>query len=101
TDIFPSLSLTHEKPELDLISRKPRKVTRDHLVDAKLLLQAYGFIGMTEMFFAHWMFFTYLSFYGGISFRDTHLTTGEMGFMGKTMDELNELNVKVYALQHW
>lgn len=94
TDIFPSLSLTHEKPESDLMSRKPRKVTRDHLVDAKLLLQAYGFIGMTEMLLAHWMFFTYLSFYGGISFRDTVLAFNNWGdgFMGKTMDELNELN---------
>src|SRR3954467_12002523 len=71
TDIFPSLSLTHEKSESDLMLRKPRKVSRDHLVNAKLLLQAYGFLGMTEMLLAHWMFFTYLYMYGGITFRDT------------------------------
>lgn len=71
TDIFPSLSLTHEKAESDLMLRKPRRASRDHLVNAKLLIQAYGFIGIMEMLFAHWMFFTYLSSYGGITFRDT------------------------------
>lgn len=71
TDIFPSLSLTHEKAESDLMLRKPRRASRDHLVNVKLLLQAYGFIGIMEMLFAHWMFFTYLSIYGGITFRDT------------------------------
>jgi sodium/potassium-transporting ATPase subunit alpha len=51
--------------------RKPRRASKDHLVNAKLLLQAYGFLGMAEMLFAHWMFFTYLYMYGGINFRDT------------------------------
>src|SRR4051812_9635133 len=71
TDICPSLSLTYEKADPDIMLRKPRKASRDHLVNAKLLLQAYGFIGMTEMLFAHWMFFMYLSIYGGITFKDT------------------------------
>ncbi|PKY27748.1 calcium ATPase [Rhizophagus irregularis] len=94
TDIFPSLSLTHEKAESDLMLRKPRRASRDHLVNVKLLLQAYGFIGIMEMLFAHWMFFTYLSIYGGITFRDTLFAYNNWGdgFMGKTMDELNELN---------
>jgi len=94
TDIFPSLSLTHEKAESDLMLRKPRKASKDHLVNYKLLLQAYGFIGIMEMLFAHWMFFTYLSVYGGITFRDSlfAFNNWQEGFMGKTMDELNELN---------
>ncbi len=53
------------------MSRKPRKASRDHLVNVKLLLQAYGFIGIMEMLFAHWMFFLYLYNYGGITFMDT------------------------------
>ncbi|RIA98676.1 hypothetical protein C1645_748901 [Glomus cerebriforme] len=94
TDIFPSLSLTHEKAESDLMLRKPRKASRDHLVNTKLILQAYGFIGIMEMLFAHWMFFMYLSSYGGITFRDTVFAFNNWrdGFMGKTIDELNELN---------
>lgn len=37
-----------EPPEEGLLLRKPRDVKKDRLADWKLLLQAYGFLGLTE-----------------------------------------------------
>lgn len=48
TDVLPALSLVYEKPEADLLLRKPRDRKKDRLVDWKLLLQAYFFIGVLE-----------------------------------------------------
>ncbi|ELU39770.1 sodium-potassium ATPase [Rhizoctonia solani AG-1 IA] len=48
TDVLPALSLALEKPEQGLLSRRPRNVKTDRLADWKLLLHAYGFIGVLE-----------------------------------------------------
>ncbi|KAM0791484.1 hypothetical protein ACM66B_005937 [Microbotryomycetes sp. NB124-2] len=47
TDVLPALSLCLEKPEADLLSRKPRDRKKDRLADARLLAQAYT-IGTIE-----------------------------------------------------
>ena len=46
--MLPALSLCLEEPETDLLERPPRNVKTEHLVDWKLLLQAYGFLGILE-----------------------------------------------------
>lgn len=46
TDLFPSLSLIQEKPESDILLRKPRNTKKDRLANAPLLIQAYLFIGL-------------------------------------------------------
>ncbi|KIY71864.1 calcium ATPase [Cylindrobasidium torrendii FP15055 ss-10] len=48
TDLFPALSMVYEKPEADLLLRKPRNRKTERLVDFKVLLHAYGFIGILE-----------------------------------------------------
>ncbi|KAK4046272.1 hypothetical protein OIV83_006195 [Microbotryomycetes sp. JL201] len=48
TDVLPALSLCLEKPEADLLTRKPRDRKKDRLADARLLAQAYCFIGVLE-----------------------------------------------------
>lgn len=48
TDVLPALAMCLEKPESDILTRKPRNVKTQHLVDWKLLLHAYGFIGILE-----------------------------------------------------
>ncbi|KIM77897.1 hypothetical protein PILCRDRAFT_11576 [Piloderma croceum F 1598] len=48
TDIGPALSLVFEKPEADLLLRKPRDRKKDRLADVKLICHAYFFIGMLE-----------------------------------------------------
>jgi len=40
TDIIPAISLAYEEAELDIMTRKPRKMT-DHLVTARLVYHGY------------------------------------------------------------
>lgn len=91
-DVFPSLSLMMEKPEADLLTRPPRRPKKDRLVNAKLLLQAYGFIGLMEMLSSMFMFFYYMAEQGippsKVFMSFTNLTTD--GYMGYSADQLNE-----------
>ncbi|KAK0207703.1 hypothetical protein IW262DRAFT_1498522 [Armillaria fumosa] len=48
TDVSPALSMVNEKPEADLLLRRPRDRKKDRLVNWKLLLQAYCFLGLIE-----------------------------------------------------
>lgn len=59
TDVGPSLALVYEKPESKLMTLPPRRLGRDHLVDWKLLLNAYLFIGIIESSVAYATFFVY------------------------------------------
>ncbi|KAL1412745.1 hypothetical protein Q8F55_000492 [Vanrija albida] len=60
TDVLPAVSLCFEKPEAGLLTRKPRNVKKDKLVNGKLLFQAYGFLGVIESLCAMSMSFWYL-----------------------------------------
>jgi sodium/potassium-transporting ATPase subunit alpha len=56
TELGPAISLAYEKPEADLMDRKPRDPIRDRLVSPKLLLYAYitsGFILSAGCFLAY------------------------------------------------
>lgn len=64
TDVLPALSMCLEKPETGLLQRKPRNVKKDRLVNWKLLLQAYGFLGVLETLCAMSMSFWYLKRHG-------------------------------------
>ncbi|SGY20643.1 BQ5605_C016g08112 [Microbotryum silenes-dioicae] len=48
TDVLPALSLCFEKPEADLLLRKPRDRKKERLADARLLGHAYFFLGVPE-----------------------------------------------------
>lgn len=48
TDIWPSISLAHEKAEADIMMRMPRNQETDKLVNRRLILMAYGHIGMIQ-----------------------------------------------------
>ncbi|KAF8987235.1 sodium-potassium ATPase [Cyathus striatus] len=60
TDVLPALSLCLEKPESGLLLRKPRNTKTQRLADWRLLLQAYGFLGIIESLCAMSMSFWYL-----------------------------------------
>ncbi|KAJ1926956.1 hypothetical protein IWQ60_003356 [Tieghemiomyces parasiticus] len=92
TDLPPSIALMYEGPERDLLTRAPRVPRKDRLVNAKLMLHAYAFAGLLEAFFAHCMFFYYMSSYGGLGLRDLFLAYDKWGngYKGYTLDELNE-----------
>merc|ERR1712130_781193 len=64
TDVCPSLAMVYEKPESTIMTSPPRKIGRDHLVDWKIILNAYLFIGMIEASVAYITFFSYYSLKG-------------------------------------
>jgi len=64
TDVMPALSICFEKPESGLLMRKPRNVKKDHMVNPKLLFQAYFFIGICESLCAFAMSFWFLQLHG-------------------------------------
>jgi sodium/potassium-transporting ATPase subunit alpha len=48
TDCVAAITLAFEKPEADVMLRHPRNPKKDKLVDWKLLLRSYGFVGTLE-----------------------------------------------------
>jgi len=56
TDMVPAISLAYEKPESDIMKRRPRDPVRDKLVNERLISLAYGQIGVIQ---AAAGFFTY------------------------------------------
>jgi sodium/potassium-transporting ATPase subunit alpha len=86
TDLCPSMAIMMEKPEAGLLDRPPRSPKKDRLVNSRLLLHAYGFIGLMEMLSSHFLFFLYLGMNGlgpskiFFSFSDLMNPDGYMGF---------------------
>ena len=75
TDVLPAISMCFEKPEAGLLERPPRDTRKDRLVDWKLLLHAYGFLGILESLCANSMAFWYLQ-RQGFRFKDLVLGYG-------------------------
>lgn len=48
TDCAAATAIAYEKPEADVLTRPPRNAKKGRLVDWKLIMQAYGFVGMIE-----------------------------------------------------
>ena len=48
TDCAAATAIAFEKPEADVLLQKPRNPRKDHLVDWKLVLHAYGVFGLLE-----------------------------------------------------
>ena len=64
TDCMAATMLAYEKPEADVMLRPPRDIHNDRLVDWRLLLQAYGFVGILESICSFAMSFWYLQRHG-------------------------------------
>ncbi|KAI0259575.1 sodium-potassium ATPase [Gloeopeniophorella convolvens] len=60
TDVLPALSMCLEPPESGLLARPPRDVRKERLADGRLLLHAYGFLGVAESLCAMSMSFWFL-----------------------------------------
>ncbi|KZS91530.1 sodium-potassium ATPase [Sistotremastrum niveocremeum HHB9708] len=86
TDVLPALSLCLEKPEQGLLLRKPRNVHTDRLANWRLLLHAYGFLGVLESLCAMTMSFWYLQ-RQGIPFSE--LVLGFGNWPSLTAEDLN------------
>lgn len=77
TDCAAATVLAYEKPEADVLLRKPRRPTKDRLVDWQLMLQAYGFIGVMETLTSFAMSYWYLQ-KNGIGFGDLWFKYGSL-----------------------
>ncbi|KAH9955492.1 hypothetical protein BC827DRAFT_1236737 [Russula dissimulans] len=75
TDVLPALSMCLEPPESGLLSRPPRNVRTERLANGRLLLQAYGFLGILESLCAMSMSFWYLQ-RNGVPFSSLALKFG-------------------------
>ena len=60
TDCAAGTVLCYEKPEADVLLRKPRDTNKDRLVDWQLMLQSYGFVGLLECLSSFAMAYWYL-----------------------------------------
>ncbi|ORX97818.1 cation-transporting ATPase pma1 [Basidiobolus meristosporus CBS 931.73] len=76
TDLFPCLSLIMEQQEYDLLALAPRNAKKDHLINAKIYLQSYIFIGSLMTMASEAMFFTYFKEVSGYSWYDLVFTYG-------------------------
>ena len=94
TDLFLSLSLIMEKEEFDLLDLPPRNHKKDHLINIKIYIQSYLFIGVMETICAHSMFFLYMYKYAGIPFHSLFFAfeAYSEGFYGYSEAELTHFN---------
>lgn len=77
TDAVNSMTLAFEKPEADLLSRRPRDTKKDRLADVKLLCHAYFFLGIPETLTSFAMTFWWIQRSAGISFSVFWLSYGD------------------------
>ncbi|KAI8636494.1 hypothetical protein BD408DRAFT_448383 [Parasitella parasitica] len=70
TDLFPCLALIMEQEEFDLLSMKPRNPKTDHLINLKIYLQSYIFMGSMQTICSLSMFFTYMKSATGLGWSD-------------------------------
>ncbi|KAF8837886.1 calcium ATPase [Paxillus ammoniavirescens] len=91
-DVVMSTSLMYEKPEADLMLRKPRNARTDRLTDWRLFFQIYLFIGLMAWPCAMSMFFLFMK-QNGLTFYDVILVYNKWGdgWQGFTLEELTQL----------
>ena len=63
TDIYPAIALAYEDGE-DFILHKPPRSNDNHLVNFRLMVNAYGSIGIFETIGAFFAFFYAFNYYG-------------------------------------
>ena len=93
TDLGPSLAMMLEKSEGDLLKKPPRVLGKDRLVDKKLLLFAYFFLGVFESFFSNFMFFLYMYMHGNFTPSQVFLAYDKWtdGYLGRDQATLDRL----------
>lgn len=88
TDCATAISLAYEKPEANVMLQPPRDIVNDRLVDWKLLLQAYGFVGSFETVLSFTMSYWYLQ-RRGLSFGSLWFSFGSIPTPdGQTVDDV-------------
>ncbi|PWN51634.1 K, P-type ATPase [Violaceomyces palustris] len=97
TDLMPSLALTQEQPESDLLKRKPRNVKTDRLADWKLLVQAYLWVGTPLTLVSCAMGFWWMQRHG-VPFSDMWLKYGGGRIQTEQPEMFNEVLYQANAV---
>jgi sodium/potassium-transporting ATPase subunit alpha len=87
TDAAASMTLAFEKPEADLLTRRPRNLKKDRLADVRLIAHAYLFVGLIECLCAFSMSYWWLESVAKIPFSVLWLSYGEYP-IGYDADEM-------------
>jgi len=87
TDMVPAISLAYEKPESDIMKRKPRDPLHDKLVNQRLISMAYGQIGFIQ---ASAGFFTYLIIMAENGFWPSRLLGIRKSWDSKSVNDLED-----------
>ena len=91
TDCAAATVLAFEKPEADVMLRPPRDPRKERLVDRKLLVQCYGFIGLVETVCSFSMAFWYAQ-RRGVRFSTLWFSFGGAQVpSGMTQDEMESI----------
>jgi sodium/potassium-transporting ATPase subunit alpha len=77
TDCAAPTALAYEEPEADVLTRPPRNAKKDRLVNWKLILQAYGNIGILEALSSFAMSYWYAQ-RSGLAFSDLWFGFGKV-----------------------
>ncbi|KAI0471196.1 hypothetical protein F4859DRAFT_484726 [Xylaria cf. heliscus] len=77
TDCAAATVLSYEKPEADVLLRKPRDVKKDRLVNWQLIIHSYGVIGILETVTSFFVSFWYLQ-RNGIPFSQLWFSFGKI-----------------------
>ncbi|KAJ3335854.1 hypothetical protein HDU93_004240 [Gonapodya sp. JEL0774] len=93
-DILLSLSLMYEKPEEDLMTRKPRNAKKDRLANWKFFVMIYGLLGNLLWPCCFGMALMYLNETAGIGIRDLVFAFDKWqdGYLGYSIEDLSNFN---------
>ncbi|KAK5686981.1 hypothetical protein LTS10_001117 [Elasticomyces elasticus] len=90
TDCAAATAIAYEKPEADVLTRPPRNAKKDRLVDWKLVLYAYGYIGVIETLTSFAMAYWYAQ-QQGLTFSSLWFAFESVTPNGLTTDEVTSI----------
>ncbi|KAK6465239.1 putative Ca2+ ATPase [Scheffersomyces coipomensis] len=97
TDCIGAMILAYESNERNLLSKKPRSITKERLVDFKLLLHSYFIIGTFYAFTSMLVSFLNLK-RKGYSFSDFSLSYGSYETLSSTIQEDINVSSSIYFI---
>ncbi|KAK0720249.1 Na+/H+/K+ antiporter P-type ATPase [Lasiosphaeris hirsuta] len=106
TDCLAATALAYETPEADVLMRPPRKIGVDRLVDWKLIVQSYGFLGVLETVASFSMSYWYLE-RNGITFGTLWFSFGTLpdtidpDFYAQKLNEASSIYFVTLVVMQW
>ncbi|KAK0634214.1 hypothetical protein B0T14DRAFT_508558 [Immersiella caudata] len=106
TDCLAATALAYETPEADVLLRPPRKVGVDRLVDWKLIVQSYGFVGIAETTTSFAMSYWYLE-RNGIPFTTLWFSFGNLpdtidkDYYAQKLNEASSIYFVTLVVMQW